>query len=93
MAEGKQTVAGAYAKIDAHEDLCAERYRVINQTLTDMKALVKMAAIALIGVLFTAVLGLLAQLYRIHTAQAAPAVGTMVVAPSPAALPNPQLVK
>jgi hypothetical protein len=28
-----QTVAGAYAKIDAHEDLCAERYKGINEKL------------------------------------------------------------
>lgn len=31
--DGRQTVAGAYAKIDAHEELCAERYRGINEKL------------------------------------------------------------
>lgn len=33
----RQTVAGAYQKIDAHEDLCAERYRQINETLGELK--------------------------------------------------------
>ena len=34
----QKTVAGAYAKIEAHEDLCSERYRAINETLGDLKA-------------------------------------------------------
>lgn len=33
MSEGRQTVAGAYQAIEAHEKLCAERYRGINQKL------------------------------------------------------------
>ena len=37
MTESK-SVAGAYAKIEAHEDLCAERYRAINETLGDLKS-------------------------------------------------------
>ena len=38
ITEGKQTLAGAYAKIDSHEDLCAERYRAINEPLGDLKS-------------------------------------------------------
>lgn len=38
MSDGRQTVAGAYAKIEGHEELCAERYAVIAQTLGDLKA-------------------------------------------------------
>lgn len=34
----KQTVAGAYAKMESHEDLCAERYARINETLGDLKS-------------------------------------------------------
>lgn len=34
----EQTVAGAYAKIESHEELCAERYRAIFETLGDLKA-------------------------------------------------------
>lgn len=33
----RQTVAGAYAKIEGHEDLCAERYRNIDNTLAGFK--------------------------------------------------------
>ena len=33
MTEARQTVSGAYAKIEAHELLCAERYRAINEKL------------------------------------------------------------
>jgi hypothetical protein len=34
----RRTTAGAYAKIEAHEDLCAERYRAINETLGELKS-------------------------------------------------------
>ena len=34
MSEERQTVAGAYMKIAAHEQLCAERYRGINEKLS-----------------------------------------------------------
>lgn len=37
----RQTVAGAYAKIEAHEDLCAERYRNIHEAIADMKSLLR----------------------------------------------------
>lgn len=37
MSDGNQTVGGAYQKIEAHEDLCAERYKSINTTLEDLK--------------------------------------------------------
>lgn len=46
--EERQTVAGAYAKIEAHEDLCAERYRTIYGLLR-----------WILGILITATLGLL----------------------------------
>ena len=38
MTEGKQTVAGAYAKMEAHEELCAERYARIHDSIGDLKA-------------------------------------------------------
>ncbi|WGM40800.1 hypothetical protein [Caulobacter sp. NIBR1757] len=34
MSGEHQTVAGAYLKIAAHEELCAERYRGINEKLS-----------------------------------------------------------
>lgn len=33
----RQTVAGAYQKIEAHEDICALRYQQINTTLGELK--------------------------------------------------------
>lgn len=33
MTEGRQTVSGAYREIRAHEELCAERYKGINEKL------------------------------------------------------------
>lgn len=33
----KQTVAGAFQKIEAHEDLCAERYKNIHGRIDDVK--------------------------------------------------------
>lgn len=37
MTEARQTVAGAYAKIESHEDLCALRYAEIAETLRALK--------------------------------------------------------
>lgn len=44
----RKTVSDAYAhaesahqKIDGHEDLCAERYKNINDSLADLKAAIK----------------------------------------------------
>ena len=44
MSEERQTVAGAFAKIESHEELCAERYRNIHGAINDIKALLKWAA-------------------------------------------------
>lgn len=37
MTEARQTVAGAFAKISSHEDLCAVRYAEIAEKLADLK--------------------------------------------------------
>ena len=37
MSDARQTVAGAYAKIISHEDLCALRYAEIAEKLGDLK--------------------------------------------------------
>lgn len=51
----KQTVAGAYAKIDAHEELCAERYKAIHGAIGDLK----LGARWIIGLLSTVALSLI----------------------------------
>lgn len=38
MSGEKQTVAGAYGKIEAHEELCAERYKNIHGRLNDVRS-------------------------------------------------------
>lgn len=53
--ESRQTVAGAYAKIEGHEQLCAERYSNIHTGMADMKAtLNKIVWLAASGLLGTA---------------------------------------
>lgn len=42
-------MSGAYAKIEAHEDLCAERYQNIRDDIGDLKEIMKTAGKALIG--------------------------------------------
>ncbi len=49
MTESK-TVAGAYAKIEAHEELCAERYQDIRNDINDLKGIVEDAGKMLAGV-------------------------------------------
>lgn len=38
MSEEEKTVAGAYAKISSHEELCAERYDNIREDFADVKS-------------------------------------------------------
>lgn len=80
----RQTVAGAYAKIDGHEELCAERYKGIEWKLH-----------IIMGGLATIFVGLLSwmaiQLYTLEPlrvaaahAQVAPNAQTVVVSPQAA---------
>lgn len=50
MSEGK-TVAGAFAKIESHEELCAERYETIHEKLGDLKTDAATSKKILMGVL------------------------------------------
>lgn len=49
MSERPQTVAGAYDKIAAHEELCAERYRGINEKLTWVMAALVTLVLGFVG--------------------------------------------
>jgi hypothetical protein len=60
----RKTVQGAYDKIEAHEDLCAERYKNIHESISDLKDGVKwvirlgvVTMLSLIGYLGSQVLG------------------------------------
>jgi hypothetical protein len=72
----RQSIAGAYLKIAAHEELCAERYRGINEKLSWM-----------LGAMATMVLTLLAwalvQLYALQPARTSAPRATVDVSTAP----------
>ena len=51
MSDERKTVAGAYAKIESHEELCAERYRRLDEQISDVKDGMNWALRLLIGCL------------------------------------------
>lgn len=59
MSGDRQTVAGAYMKIAAHEELCAERYRGINEKLSWVLR-------SLVGMLMALLAWALVQLYALE---------------------------
>lgn len=59
MSGDRQTVAGAYMKIAAHEELCAERYRGINEKLSWVLR-------SLVGMLLALLAWALVQLYALE---------------------------
>ena len=59
MSGERQTVAGAYLKIAAHEELCAERYRGINEKLSWVLR-------SLVGMLLALLAWALVQLYALE---------------------------
>lgn len=91
MAEGRQTVAGAYAKIEGHEELCAERYKGIHDAITDLKGTQRTVSRGVWAVV-AALLGWMAlQLWErevVHPPAPAPSVA-VAVSPTPAG-PTPQ---
>ena len=60
------TVAGAYAKIEAHEDICAVRYEGIQNAITDLKIGLKWV----VGGMWATAIGVaiwsLSQLYHVQ---------------------------
>lgn len=84
MSDGEEkTVAGAYAKIDAHELLCAERYRGINEKLGWVLK-------GMVGLVLALLAWSVAQLYTLEplrvlaAQQRAPAVSVVTNPPAPA---------
>lgn len=69
MSEGRQTVAGAYMKIAAHEELCAERYRGINEKLSWVLR-------SLVGMLLALLAWALVQLYALDPLRKEPNVAS-----------------
>ena len=67
MSDPRQTVAGAFQKIEAHEDLCAARYEAINDTLKELKGSAKQHERAAWGIVLALVAWLGVQLYNDHS--------------------------
>lgn len=89
MSEGRQTVAGAYQKIAAHEDLCAERYANIHAKLDEVKGDQKAARNAMFGLAVAIVGWLVVQIYSdLKAPKAAPA-AVVAVNPPPAPQSTP----
>jgi hypothetical protein len=65
----KQTVAGAYAKIEAHEDLCAERYKNIHDSMGDLKGLIHWIIKGLAGLVFALLAWMAVQIYTTNNAR------------------------
>jgi len=59
----KQTVAGAFAKIQGHEELCAERYNNIHNALGDIRAEQRMVRNAAFGLLAALIGWMAVQIY------------------------------
>ena len=78
----RKTAAGAYAKIQAHEDLCAERYHNIHTTLGDIKGEQKTIRNAAWALLMAMIGWLAVQVYD-SVKPKAPAATAVVVSQSP----------
>jgi hypothetical protein len=65
----RQTVSGAFAKIESHEELCAERYRAINDTLGELKTGVRGHGRAAWGIALALVAWMAAQLWSANQAR------------------------
>lgn len=51
--EARNRANAAHDKIEAHEDLCAERYRNINESVAEIKNILKWAGSGIIGLMLT----------------------------------------
>ncbi len=71
----RQTVAGAFAKIEAHEEQCAIRYDGIKDTLCELKADIRLMLKGIAAVL-VAVLGWLA--IQVYNGAKSPAVAQVL---------------
>lgn len=76
-------MAGAYAKMEAHEDLCAERYGNIHAAITELKADSKQGRNALYGLVVALLAWAASQVYNDLKARP-PAAPAAVVAVNPA---------
>lgn len=78
----RQTVAGAYQKIESHEDLCAVRYAAIESKLGDLQGSAQRHERAAWGIVLALLAWMGVQLYNDHMKPSAPVQPVAVVAPA-----------
>lgn len=62
----RQSVAGAFAKIEAHEDLCAERYTNIQSAIAEMRGWLRWIFTGVVSLLLAMLGWSLFQLYALE---------------------------
>jgi hypothetical protein len=65
----RQTVAGAFAKIEAHEEICAIRYKQIFDTLGELKTIAKWAAGGIAGLALSLIAWMGSQMFDANDAR------------------------
>ncbi|QTC88118.1 hypothetical protein [Brevundimonas pondensis] len=65
----RQTVAGAYAKIDSHERECTLRYEALNNSIRDLKDGMKWVIRLAIGIMLSLIGWLAVQLWDANNAR------------------------
>jgi hypothetical protein len=76
-----RTVAAALARIAAHEELCAERYGAIRETIAELKGAVHSAGKMLAGLALALLAWGASQIYADLKAERPPAVSAPTPAP------------
>ena len=76
-----RTIAAAFARSAAHEELCAERYAAIRETITELKGAVHSAGKMLAGLAFALLAWGASQIYADLKAPPAPAAVAVATAP------------
>lgn len=80
MTDERQTVAGAYQKIEGHEALCAERYLRINSALDKLEGSARQHERAAWGIVLALVAWMAVQLWNDHAHPIQPTAASPAVA-------------
>lgn len=82
-------MAGAFAKIEGHEQLCAERYANIHSALGDIKGEQRMVRNAAFGLVVAMIGWMAVQLYDSMKPRPAPATASVIVSQPAQTAPEP----
>lgn len=81
--EERQSVSGAYAKIEGHEALCAERYEGIKNAISDLKSTAKWSGRGIIALLVSILGWALVQLYTLQPLRQVPSQSVTISTTTP----------